>query len=275
METEEKQSKSHTWIVIVAILFVALGVAYWYFFLPSARESVNSDVNVFSPKPNELVKSPLKISGEARGTWFFEGSFPVVLKDENGIVIKEGFVTAQKDWMTQDFVPFIGELEFGTPEVAQGELILKKDNPSDLRQYDKSVSIPVNFSLEKTTIQLFFSDINKDPQMLECGKTYPVSRVIPKVSGIAKKTMEELLKGTTIDESLAGMKTSIPKETILQSISIEGGVARVDFNLAMQTGGSCRVAAIRSQIVNTLRQFPSVSEVIISVNGNSAEALQP
>ncbi|MEW6617612.1 MAG: GerMN domain-containing protein [Patescibacteria group bacterium] len=274
MELEEKQSKLRVWIFV--ILFIALcGAVYWYFFSPSPQKTAVSDVTIFSPKAEEIIKSPLKISGEARGTWFFEGSFPVVLKDENGNTVKEGFVTAQKDWMTQDFVPFIGELEFDTPEVGKGELILKKDNPSDLREYDKSTSIPVGFSLDKTTIQLFFSDINKDPQVLECGKTYPVSRVVPKVSGIAKKAIEELLKGTTTDESLAGIKTNIPKETVLQSISIEGGVARVDFNLAIQTGGSCRVAAIRSQIANTLRQFPSVSEVVISVNGNSAEALQP
>lgn len=271
---EEKQSRSRAWIFVL-VLIVCGGAAYWYFFSPSPQETVALDVNVFSPKPEEIIKSPLKISGEARGTWFFEGSFPVVLRDENGNVVKEGFVTAQKDWMTQDFVPFIGELEFDTPEVTKGELVLKKDNPSDLPEYDKSISIPVGFSLEKTTIQLFFSDINKDPQGFECNKTYPVSRVVPKVSGIARKAIEELLRGTTTEESLAGISTSIPKETVLQSISIEGGVARVDFNLVIETGGSCRTAAIRSQIANTLRQFPSVSEVVISVNGNSAEALQP
>jgi len=236
---------------------------------------MDSDINVFSPKSDEIVRSPLKISGEARGTWFFEGSFPILLKDENGEIVKEGFATAQKDWMTEDFVPFIAEFEFNTPEVQKGELVFKKDNPSGLPQNDKSISTPINFLLEKTTIQLFFSDINKDPQGLECGKTYPVSRVVPKVSGIAKKAIEELLKGTTTDESLAGMKTTIPKETKLQSISIEGGVVRIDFNLAIEGGGSCRVTAIRSQIANTLHQFPSVSEVVISVNGDSTEALQP
>lgn len=274
MELEEKQSKLHVWIFV--ILFIALcGVVYWYFFSPSPQKTAVSDANVFSPKAEEIIKSPLKISGEARGTWFFEGSFPVFLIGEDGKTIARGVVRAQKDWMTEDFVPFIEELEFDTPEVATGKLIFKKDNPSDLREYDKSMSIPVGFLLEKTTIQLFFSDMNKDPQALECGKTYSVSRVVPKVSGIAKKAIEELLKGTTTDENLAGIKTNIPKETILQSISIEGGVARVDFNLAIQTGGSCRVAAIRSQIANTLRQFPTVSEVVISVNGNSDEALQP
>ncbi|MFH1582463.1 MAG: GerMN domain-containing protein, partial [bacterium] len=63
----------------------------------------------------------------------------------------------------------------------------------------------------------------------------------------------------------------------INSLSIINGVARADFNeqLEYQAGGSCRVGAIRAQITETLKQFPTVNEVIISINGRIEDILQP
>src|SRR3989338_5118168 len=47
------------------------------------------DVKVIQPTVNQLVFSPLAITGEARGSWFFEASFPVRLIDGNGYVLAE------------------------------------------------------------------------------------------------------------------------------------------------------------------------------------------
>lgn len=51
----------------------------------------------------------------------------------------------------------------------------------------------------------------------------------------------------------------------------------IDFDerLEFQVGGSCRVAAISAQIRETLKQFPQVKEVIISINGRTEDILQP
>jgi hypothetical protein len=99
---------------------------------------------VDSPVPGELVHSPLRIQGRARGPWFFEGDFPVVLEDLNGGVIAEGFVTAIGEWMTEKFVRFEGSMEFEKPRsVDRGILILKKDNPTGLPRHDDAVEIPV------------------------------------------------------------------------------------------------------------------------------------
>ena len=86
------------------------------------------------------------MKGEARGTWNFEASFPVVLTNWDGLIIAEGIAQAQSDWMTEDFVPFIATLNFEKPSYGKnGFLILKKDNPSGLSQNDESLEIPVNF----------------------------------------------------------------------------------------------------------------------------------
>jgi len=112
-------------------------------------------IRINSPRPNETIKSPLVILGEARGMWFFEGDFPVVLTDRDGKIIAEGYATANPsaggDWMTEDFVPFAGVLEFERPEFIgafskKGTLMLKKDNPSGLPEFDDALEIPVFFA---------------------------------------------------------------------------------------------------------------------------------
>lgn len=107
-------------------------------------------IQVNYPKSGDIVKSPLHIFGKARGNWFFEASFPVILKDINGKIISTGIAKAEGDWMTTDFVDFTAEIEYTLPTstiVSIGELILKKDNPSGLPENDDSISIPIRFSI--------------------------------------------------------------------------------------------------------------------------------
>ncbi|UCG10991.1 MAG: Gmad2 immunoglobulin-like domain-containing protein [Deltaproteobacteria bacterium] len=99
---------------------------------------------VDAPTPGALVTSPLRVSGKARGTWFFEGDFPLVLTDTKGKIIAKGFVTAKGEWMTEKFVPFEGTLEFKKPRSGdRGTLTFKKDNPTGLSEHDDAVEIPV------------------------------------------------------------------------------------------------------------------------------------
>ena len=103
-------------------------------------------IRIYSPRPNEIIRSPLIVEGEARGTWFFEASFPVILTDWDGKIIAEHYATAQGNWMTEDFVPFEAVIEFEKPEYGRnGTLILKKDNPSGLSENDDTLEIPVLF----------------------------------------------------------------------------------------------------------------------------------
>ena len=110
------------------------------------------NIVVDDPPAGSYIASPLQISGEARGTWFFEGDFPVQLTDWNGEIIAEHFVSADGEWMTEDFVPFSGELEFTNPITSpdpdfmeRGWLILQRDNPTGLPEHDAAVEIPVLF----------------------------------------------------------------------------------------------------------------------------------
>ena len=46
-------------------------------------------IRLDNPRPNQVLKSPLVIRGEARGTWFFEAVFPIVLTDWDGRIIAQ------------------------------------------------------------------------------------------------------------------------------------------------------------------------------------------
>jgi hypothetical protein len=103
-------------------------------------------ITLESPKPREKVTTPLVIKGKARGNWFFEASFPVILTNWDGLIIAEGVATADGDWMTEAFVPFTAEIHFEKPAFDErGTLILQKANPSDLPENDDALEIPIVF----------------------------------------------------------------------------------------------------------------------------------
>ena len=103
-------------------------------------------IKVTSLQAGDDVTSPLVIKGEARGTWFFEGSFPASLVDWDGKIIAEAPATAQGEWMTQDYVPFTLTLTFTKPTYSErGALILHNDNPSGRPDLDAAIEIPIKF----------------------------------------------------------------------------------------------------------------------------------
>ena len=130
---------------------------------------------------------------------------------------------------------------------------------------------------ETMVVKVYFSNSQKDPQALHCEEVYPVERYIPKTVAVIRAALEELLKGPNDIEIEQGCFTSINQGVEVQSLAVEDGVAKIDLNtqLEYQVGGSCRVQAIRAQITETLKQFPEVQEVIISIDGRIEDILQP
>lgn len=85
------------------------------------------------------------VNGEARGTWFFEGTFPVELQDANGKILVTQQAPAKGEWMTEEFVPFTFTINYSPPTTKTGFLFLKKDNPSGDPSRDDAFKIPVTF----------------------------------------------------------------------------------------------------------------------------------
>lgn len=111
-------------------------------------DSKDNLIRVTSVERDDIVSSPLTITGEARGTWFFEASFPISVVDWDGLIIGEGIATAEGEWMTEEFVPFSATIEFTVADdtpYRRGAVIFKKDNPSGLPEHDDALEIPVQF----------------------------------------------------------------------------------------------------------------------------------
>jgi len=103
------------------------------------------EILVDNPRPNQVVSSPLGIKGKARGIWYFEGSFSAELFDENNKSLGTAILTAEGEWMTEEFVPFAGELEFVAPPTETGTLKIRNANASGLPENQKELMMPVRF----------------------------------------------------------------------------------------------------------------------------------
>lgn len=90
-------------------------------------------------------ENKLIINWKASGAWFFEASFPIILKDENQNIIAKNIATASWNWMTSDYVEFSSELEYTNPKSKYWYLIFQNDNPSGLEEnlVEKNVKIKI------------------------------------------------------------------------------------------------------------------------------------
>ena len=104
---------------------------------PSGKLSIDNLVQ------NQVIQTSFTVTGVVQG-WFFEGSFPVFMKDSNGNQIGVGLASSSQDWMTANPIPFSVTLP-GTNYVGPGTLVFTKDNPSGEPQFDDSYTVPVVF----------------------------------------------------------------------------------------------------------------------------------
>ena len=145
---------SRSWLaraaLLAAVLLLALGFqsAPPEPVIPPAGE-VHPLVQLATPLPGEDVTSPLRVEGRARGTWYFEGDFPIRLFGPDGEELAVAVAQAEGPWMTEDFVPFSAELTFDAPADACLTMVLEKDNPSGLPEHDDEARVGLRCVLEK------------------------------------------------------------------------------------------------------------------------------
>jgi len=94
------------------------------------------------PFPGAVTGKEFKVIGQARGPWFFEADFPVEVLDKDGNSLALAIATAEGEWMTTEFVPFSADITVPESYIGPATLVLYKDNPSDMRELDASMSFP-------------------------------------------------------------------------------------------------------------------------------------
>ena len=109
---------------------------------PVVEPFVSEMVQITSPLSGASVPKTFTVKGEARGTWYFEASFPIKVNDAGGTMVGSGIAQAQGEWMTTEFVPFSAPVVV-TNYSGPATLVLLRDNPSGLPEYDDAVSIPI------------------------------------------------------------------------------------------------------------------------------------
>ncbi|MFA6550482.1 MAG: Gmad2 immunoglobulin-like domain-containing protein [Candidatus Gracilibacteria bacterium] len=251
--------------------------------VPTPIKDKSDLIRVTEPLPNSLIKSPLTIKGQARGTWFFEASFPIKLVDANGNQLGTAIAKATSDWMTEEFVPFTAQIDFTAPKTESGTIVFQKDNPSGLPEHDDELRIPVKFDLSapvQQTVLLYYYNPSKDKDTtgnLMCTKKGLVSvqRQIPLTKTPIQDTIKLLLKGElTAAEKAQGITTEYPlKGFELKAASLNGGILTLTFAdpYSKSGGGSCRIGILWSQISETAKQFSGV----VSVKPWPEELFQP
>ena len=105
--------------------------------------SSEKGIRIEKPTAGSTVSFPLKITGEARGNWYFEAEFTVRLV-QNGTELAVAIVKAQDDWMTSDYVPFSATMNFDAEDHSgAASLVFKNNNASGKPELDKKFTIPV------------------------------------------------------------------------------------------------------------------------------------
>ena len=230
----------------------------------------NNSIHVYDPIKGQTINSPLTIKGDAIGSWYFEGTFPIFLYNDKGEELASGVARATNDWMSEEQVPFETVLNFSVPDTERGTLIFKKDNPSGLSENNDKISIPIKFSDKTKMVKLYYYNKTEDEKKfgyVACSEesVLPVERKIFLTSTPIQDTINLLLQGNIFDsEKQSGFSSEFPIDgLILIGANLKDGILTLEFSdsLNKTNGGSCRVGLLRTQIEKTAGQFDGVKEV--------------
>lgn len=95
--------------------------------------------------PGMIIESPAVVTGEAPGTWYFEGRFSASLLNNRGEVLDKSPVKAKAEWMQEGPVPFEIRFKFEKPETEKGWLVLEKANPSGIPKKDDELRLEIAY----------------------------------------------------------------------------------------------------------------------------------
>jgi hypothetical protein len=102
------------------------------------------------------------------------------------------------------------------------------------------------------------------------GKLFVTQRTVPATTGVGRAALDRLLTGPSAAEGAAGLRSQIPAGTTLRGLRISAGIATADLSSSFESAASPSAMPLRlGQVVYTLTQFPTVTGVRFSINGQA------
>lgn len=218
----------------------------------AAPQAPPSEANI-TIREVELA-NPLTIAGTART---FENNVALRARNARGEVIAESFTTATGEMGQHN--PYRGTLWL--TRVPGDRIIIEALEYSARDGSEQSVvRVERPFSVANVEVSLYLPDA-------QCTRVEKRAHTMPKSVAMARLLVEALMRAPG---------TPFPKGSRVESVNLKNGVVTVDFNERLQNvGGSCAAQMIRQSVTQTLRQLPSVREVVIKAGGSERLALQP
>lgn len=102
--------------------------------------------------------------------------------------------------------------------------------------------------------------------LVEDGVLVPVTRDLPPPRTVSS-VLSSLLDGTTTPEERTGLRTSIPGETELIDVEMEGSTARIDLSRGFAAVGGDEELLAVAQIVLTVTELEEVDSVLFELEG--------
>jgi hypothetical protein len=129
------------------------------------------------------------------------------------------------------------------------------------------------------TIQIFLVAVGDNGQtgiLIGCGDSaVPVQVEIQPTQGVLKAALVALLSVKEQYYGQSGLYNALYQSDLqVESVSIDNGKASVYLTGTLLMGGECDIPRVQAQLVQTVLQFPTVTEAAIFINGKPlADAL--
>ena len=143
--------------------------------LPAGQIAIlDQNITISSPLNNQSITSPIEIFGRAR---VFEGLVLFRVRDSQNNIIANGSIETgigAPEWGIYSI-----SVTYPQPTTPTGFIEVYSQSAKDGSDQDL-ISLPVQFvDYKNPVVNIYFSNINEDPELLNCDVVYPVAREIP------------------------------------------------------------------------------------------------
>jgi len=181
----------------------------------------DNNLAISQPVSNQAISSPVQISGQAR---VFEGLVFFRVVDSRNVILANGSV--ETGVSAPDWGQYSQTLEYSA-NTPTGFIEIYSQSDDDGSVQDL-IRIPVQFSdFTNQVLNVFYSNINQDPELLNCDIVYPVPREVPFAENILAVLLGELFEGLTDEDIEQGFVNNLPE--------LESGVQVISMSLATTT----------------------------------------